>query len=722
MENTIRKKRVKTPTLLQMEAVECGAASLAIILAYYGRIVPLEQLRVDCGISRDGSKASNVLKAARTYGLIAKGYRYETEDLMDVTLPVIVFWNFNHFLVVEGFKKNCVYLNDPAVGPRTVSLQDFNESYTGVVLAFEPGPDFQKGGSKKSLYKGLIERLKGSGTGLLYAVLTGLALVLPAMVIPIFTKMFIDNILVNKMNYFIGPLIIGMIMTGIIRAILTWLQQYYLLRMETKLSLSTSSKFFWHILRVPVEFFTQRYAGDISSRVAINDKFAQLLSQQLATNILNFVMILFYLVLLFKYNVLLTVIGIIIASLNILFLQLISRKRKDGNIKLLQERGKLIGTSISGLTMIETLKSSGTESDFYTRWSGYLTKVTNTEQQLNVYTQFLSVIPTFLGALNTLAIIGIGSMSVIEGHMTVGTLVAYQSLMGFFMDPVNKLVNLGSTLQEVDGDMTRIDDVLRYKTDPGISEKVELDTGEDRARKLYGRVELKNITFGYSPLELPLIENFSLTMNPGSRVALVGTSGSGKSTISKLVTGLYQPWTGEILFDGKPVKEIPRKVITNSISMVDQTIMLYEGTIKENISMWDTMMNETNIVEAAKDSSIHDDITAREAGYDSIVEEGGRNFSGGQAQRLEIARALASNPTVMVLDEATSALDPVTEEHIDKSLRRRGCTCIIIAHRLSTIRDCDEIIVMEKGKVVERGTHDQLKDIEGPYNKLIKMY
>lgn len=716
------KKRVKTPTILQMEAVECGAASLAIIMAYYGRIVPLEQLRIDCGISRDGSKASNLLKAARTYGFTANGYRHDIEDLRGMRLPVMIFWNFNHFVVLEGFGRGRAYLNDPATGPRYVSMQEFNEAYTGIVLTFEPGPGFEKGGVRKSLYKGLRERLRGSGEGLFYAVLTGLALVLPAMVIPIFTKLFIDDILVNKLHYFILPLIIGMIITGFIRALLTWLQQYYILRMETKLSLSTSSKFFWHILRVPVEFFTQRFAGDISSRVAINDRFAQVLSRQLATNILSLIMIFFYLILLFRYNVLLTVIGIIIASLNIVFMQLISRQRKDGNIRLLQERGKLVGTSIAGLTMIETLKASGAEADFYTRWSGYLTKLTNTEQRLNVYTQFLSVIPTFLTSLNTLAILGIGSMCVIRGEMTVGGLVAYQSLMGFFMDPVNKLVNLGSTLQEVEGDMARIDDVLRYRTDPGMSENVKIDTDKDVARKLRGKVELRDITFGYSPLEPPLIENFSISMNPGSRVALVGASGSGKSTISRLITGLYQPWKGEILFDGKPVGEIPRRVITNSISMVDQTIMLYEGTIKDNISMWDCTMNETNILQAARDSSIHDEITAREAGYDSTVEEGGRNFSGGQAQRLEIARALASNPAIMVLDEATSALDPVTEENIDKSLRRRGCTCIIIAHRLSTIRDCDEIIVLDKGKVAQRGTHEQLKDVEGLYNKLIRMY
>jgi len=715
-------KRVITPTVIQMEMVECGAASLAIILGYHGKIIPLEQLRIDCGISRDGSKASNILKAARKYGLIAKGYRYEMEELYELKLPIIVFWNFNHFLVVEGFGKNCIYLNDPSFGPRTVSYEEFSDSYTGVTLTFETGPDFEKGGEKPNIFKSLGKRLKGSEWAIVYAILTGLALVFPAMVIPIFTKFFLDYVLIRKMNKIIGALIIGMIIAGSIRAILTWLQQHYLLKLEIKLSLSNSSKFLWHILRLPAEFFTQRFAGDISSRVAINDRFAQLLSQQLAINVLNFIMSIIYLILLFQYDIVLTLIALFIALINIFFLKFISRKRKDGNIRLLQDRGKLVGTSISGLNMIETLKSSGTEDDFYKRWSGYFAKLSNTEQELNIYTQYLSVVPTLLSTINTVLILAIGSIRIINGHMSIGTLIAYQTLMVFFMDPVIKLVNLGSTLQEVEGDMTRIDDVLRYKTDKALHENVDMDTTEDTARKLSGRVELKDITFGYSPLEPPLIENFSFSINPGSRIALVGTSGSGKSTIGKLICGVYKPWSGEILFDNKPVEDINRKIITNSLSVVDQNILLFEGTVKENITLWDASIKETSIIQSAKDASIHDEITSRDKGYDGIVEEGGRNFSGGQAQRLEIARSLATNQTILVLDEATSALDPLTEEHIDRALRRRGCSCIIVAHRLSTIRDCEEIIVLEKGKIVQRGTHEDLKDIDGPYRNLIKMY
>lgn len=718
-----QKKRVKTPTVLQMEAVECGAAALAIILAYYKKIVPLEQLRIDCGISRDGSKASNILKAARKYGLEAKGYKYEPEDLLELELPVVVFWDFNHFLVVEGFEKDHVYLNDPASGPRKISHQEFNSSFTGVVLTFKPGPDFEKGGEKPGLYKSLRKRVEGSERAILYAVVAGLLLVFPGLAIPVFSKVFIDDILVNNMEYILMPLIIGMIMTGIIKAGLTWLQGYYLLKLETKLSLTTSSKFFWHIIRLPVEFFNQRYAGDISSRVAINDKIAGLLSQQLATSMLNVITALFYLILLFSYDIPLTVIGIIISLLNIAVLKYISRKRVDGNMRLLQDRGKLAGTSIAGLANIETLKAGGTESDFFTRWSGYLAKLINTEQELNFYTQFLSVIPTFLSTLNTVAILAIGSFRVINGEMTVGTLVAYQALMSFFTEPVTRLVNLGSSLQEIEGDMNRLDDVLRYKTDKSGSKQFVLESDQDTTRKLEGNLELKDITFGYSPLEPPLIEKFNLKLKPGSRVALVGLSGSGKSTLGKLISGLYEPWEGQVLLDGKPLKDIPARVVYNSLSMVDQSIMLFEGTIKENISMWDYTMDETSIVRAAKDASIHDDITARDTGYDTLIEEGGRNFSGGQCQRLEIARALATNPRIIVLDEATSALDALTESIIDRNLRKRGCTSVIIAHRLSTIRDCDEIIVLDRGEVVQRGTHDEMKDDEdGEYRDLIKMY
>ncbi len=739
--------RVKTPTVLQMEAVECGAAALSMVLGYYGRFVPLAELRRGCGVSRDGVTAANVLKAARNYGLEAKGFKKSLDSLRQLPAPFIVFWNFNHFLVVDHIDDKQVFLNDPAVGPRKVTFDDFDQGYTGVVLTLEPGESFQKGGHRASAWRGLSHRLGGSVGALAFCTLAGFLLVLPTLALPAFSRVFIDNILLAKRLDWLPYVLLGMGLTVMLQALLTSLQLRYLRALKVKLSVGMTSRFVWHVLRLPVGFYAQRYAGEISDRIDINDSVASVLSGRLTTTMISLVMIVFYAIAMVQYDIPLTLIVISFAAINVIVLQWVSRSRTDANRRLIQEYGKASGVSIAGLQSIETLKASGLESDFFARWAGYYTKAINAQQELGFTNRLLGLLPSLLSTLTALALLTVGGWRIIHDSLSIGMLVAFQLLMQSFQGPVNNLVGFANTLQTLQGNLERLDDVLENQVDSvfddptfdfdepvpvGAASNGNQDLSVGRVSKtartkpdlqgvrLTGAIDIEDLSFAYSPLDAPLIEDFSLSIKPGQRVAFVGGSGSGKSTLVRIIAGLYQPRTGDIRFDGQLNKAIPRAVMTNSIAMVEQDILLFEGSIRDNLTLWDSTIAEADLRQACQDAEIEETVLAMPYGYDATLLEGGQNLSGGQRQRLEIARALVNNPSILIMDEATSALDSETEKIIDHNLRRRSCTCLIVAHRLSTIRDADEIIVLDRGKVVQRGSHEQLWQADGHYANLIR--
>ena len=713
------KERVKVPTVLQMEATECGAASLAMILAYYGRWLPLELLRQECGVTRDGSNADNLLKAARRQGCVAKAFAGRSEVLRKKEFPLILFWEFNHFLVLEGFQGDTVFLNDPAMGRRTVPWDEFITSYTGVYMKITPDENFKPEGEPYSIVKTVAAKLREDKWALIFLMVLGLCMIIPGLAIPVMGQIFIDDVfslkhadwIVKLLNAMFGTMILLGIMTAMRAAVLTYWQK--------KLTIADSSGFFWHVLRMPVAFFQQRYAADIASRIQFNESTAEVLSNQAATALLDLLVALFYLLLLFQYSVPLTLIGISISVVDIFVFLYMRRRQTDLIMRIQQDASKAYGVLMSGLMMVESIKANGSEGDLFAKWAGYAAKASVATQEMKLWTMKVKLLPLLLGGLNSALIMTVGGFSIMEGIMTAGIYMAFNNLIAKFHEPVQKLLSLGNVLQNTEMQMRRLDDVRRYKTD-SLNYPDENQTVSFTGNRLSGELTLKDVSFGYSPLDPPLIEHFDLHLEPGRWAAVVGSSGSGKSTLAKLVAGLYEEWSGEILFDGVKRREIPRPVIVNSLATVDQDVFQISGTVRQNISMFDKSVPSTDIVQAAQDACIHDDIIQLQGGYDAEVAEGGLNFSGGQRQRLEIARALAFNPSLLILDEATSAIDPMTEQKCLENIRRRGCTCLIVAHRLSTIREADEIIVLERGKVAERGTHRELISHDGPYRRLIE--
>lgn len=707
---------IRVPIIMQLEALECGAASLAMVMAYYRKWVPLEQVRIDCGVSRDGSNAKNILKAARSYGFNAKGFVYGTAMLKEkATFPCIIHWNKAHFVVLCGFKGNKAYINDPAKGFMKVKMEDFEKAYTGICLILTPGENFEAGGKKKSMMQFARKRLVGAGSLVLFFVLVTIITHVIGIFNPIVKQVFVDTLLGGKNPEWLLPFIIFISVISGLQILTAFVDAIYRYKIRGKLALVGSTTYMWKVLRLPIEFFSQRMAGDIQKRKNENASIAETLIDVFAPLVFNSIMLVFYLVFMLSKSVILTALGVTTVLINVIVSYRVSAEKT--NIARVQSRDYALvaGMTSKGIEMIETIKVSGAEDNYFYTWNEAQENASNQKLKMARVSQVFGLLPSVLVMLVNYGVLVIGVYLTIKGEFTVGSVLAFQGFLGSFLSPAMMMINSGQTIQEMRTQMERVDDVMEYPVDKNIDREIK---GEYRL--LEGNIEIKNITFGYNRLDKPVISDFSLKADKGRVIAIVGGSGSGKSTLSKLISGLYGVWSGEILYDGKRIEEIDHEVFVASVAVVDQDIVLFNDTIENNIKMWDKTITDDEMIRATKDALIYDLIMSKQYGFREKLLEGGKNISGGERQRIEIARALASEPSIIILDEATSALDAKTEYEVVKAIKARGITCIVIAHRLSTIRDADNIIVLEKGKIIEQGRHEELMQKRGCYYDLIK--
>ncbi|WP_044956969.1 NHLP family bacteriocin export ABC transporter peptidase/permease/ATPase subunit [Butyrivibrio sp. LC3010] len=710
----------RVPVIMQMEALECGAACLCMVMAYYNMWIPLEQMRVDCGVSRDGSNAKYILTAARKYGFEAKGFRYEIDEIKEAGLfPCIIHWNFDHFVVLNGFRNGFAYINDPARGEVKITMDEFDNSFTGVCLRIIPGENFVPGGNKKSIIAYAAKRLKGAKKAILLVALTGIISYMIEVINPVMTRVFMDRLLTGINRSWLNPFIAIMVVLAVLQIISEFISKIYFLKINGKLASIGATTYMWKVLRLPIEFFSQRMAGDIIMREEVNEYIAATLVDTVAPLFLNTIMMLVYLVVMLRFSVGLTFIGILTIVINLLVASYISQKRINLTRVQMRDEGKLLSATISGIEMAETIKSSGAENGFFQKWAGYQASVQAQNVKYSTLDAYLGVIPPLLADIANYLVLTLGVFLTMRGDFTVGMIIAFQGFLSLFMQPANMLITSGQSILEMRTDMERVSDVMEYPEDDVFKEETIEDIEDGTFSKLTGAIEIKNLSFGYSRLKEPLIKDFSLSVKPGQRIALVGKSGCGKSTIAGLISGLYKPWSGDIRFDGKSINEIQTSVFKGSVAVAAQDIGLFEDTIENNIKMWDESIEDFEMILAARDAGIHEKIISRPSSYRSRLLEGGKDMSGGEKQRLEIARVLARDPSIIILDEATSALDAKTEYEVVKAIKNRGLTCIVVAHRLSTIRDCDDILVMDNGVVVERGTHEELMKLNGFYKDLV---
>jgi len=707
--------RKRVPVLLQMSIVECGAACLAMILRYYGRKASISEISEHVGIGRDGMSALGIVKAARDYGLRVRAISLKENDLRFVTLPAIVHWQFNHFLIVERWSPTSVDVVDPAVGYRRMTAAEFDEGFTGVVIMLEPGVQFVRHTSTPeiTLATYAIEYLKRAPITLVQIIAASLLLQGFGLVFPLLTELVVNQVIPNKVTDVLPLLGAGIIVIVVAQLITMLLRAGLLVYLQTRIDTRIMPAFFEHMLTLPPSFFQKRASGDILTRIESNTIVRDIISNQLVSTFLDGSLVIFYLVILFTQSYTFGVLVLIIALFQAVVLLFTNRPMHNLNRRELEATGKTQGYVAEALAGITTLKAAGAEQRAFARWSNLFFDQLNTTIRQNYLSSTIRSFLTTLSTLAPLVLLWIGTMQVINDTMSLGTMLALNALATAFLTPVASLVSGGQQLQVVHAHLERIADIL------GAQPEQDVQRVQDPPH-LTGRISLEHVSFRYDGNSPYVLKDISLHVEPAQKIAIVGRTGSGKSTLGQLLLGLCIPTEGEILYDGIPLRFLNYQAVRSQFGVVMQNSALFSGSIRENIAFNVPDIGLERVAKAAQIAAVHDDIMQMPMGYETFVSEGGSVLSGGQRQRIAIARAVASAPAIMLFDEATSALDVITEQKVEQNLRRLGCTQIIIAHRLSTVRNADRILVLDEGKLIEQGSHDELIRQNRYYANLIR--